>query len=65
MERSKLALDCIDFRIKHHMNQLEFAKLCGVSRPLITYVEAGRREPKYFTERKMRMAMERYENDNQ
>lgn len=61
ISRTNISDECYDFRIRHNMTQDELAKLTGLCRATINYIECGRREPARYTAARMRMTMKQYD----
>ncbi len=53
-----LRQEMLDYRAAHGLTQSEFAKICGLSAPVINYIETGKRNPSRFTEARIRLTMD-------
>lgn len=59
-------LDAIEwryFRTSHHMTQRDLARVLGITRRTVQYIESGNVRPHYSTEQKFLRLAERHENE--
>lgn len=61
LRKRSIGDECYNFRIRHNMTQDDFAKLTGLCRSTVNYIECERREPARYTAARLRLIMREYD----